>query len=565
MKNIFSKKYLYYLKIISLITLQFSFQSAFGQFIPAGTPMVEEFIRRNQIISDNTKSSFLLRPILLDQIDSSSNLVSFENSKNGVENFILPFQSITTFNSDRPYGRSDFGMIPNVGLQQYISGGIFVKWKFLNFQFQPEIVIAQNRAYKGFSDDFEQPILVDRFHYWNYDDSPERFGKNEFFEIWLGQSNFTINHGAFELGISSRNIWWGPGQWNSLTFSNNAKSFPHFSLNTTKPAKTFLGNFEGQVVVGKLKNSGLGPSQNQSLNDQYFDQFTGDWRYLNGITVSYNPKWIPGLFFGISRTFQQFNKNRGNTFDDFFPIFQVFQKEKFINSSNPTQIDDEARDQQATIFGRFYNVNAKFEIYFEYGRRDHAFNWREFLINPEHARAYLIGFKKLVALRKNNKFLQLRGEITHQQESVNRYIRYLGLGGDASWHTHYQVRGFVNHGQPLGVGIGTGSNIQTLEFAIVENFNKLGVIFERLENHQDFYYRAFGQQNEHQPWIDLSIGFLFDKRWENLLFSSRLQVINGKNYQWQLDEKSTPEFPKGENLLSLHSQISLVYFFNKQN
>lgn len=564
MKNIFSKNYLNYLKIISLITLQFSFESAFGQFIPTGTPMLEEFIRRNQIISENSKSSFLLRPILFDQIDSSNNFVSIEYLKNGVEYFILPFQSITSFNSDRPYGRSDFGMIPNVGLQQYLSGGIFLKWKFLNFQFQPEFVLAQNRAYKGFSDDFEKSILLDRFHYWNYDDSPERFGKNEFAEIWLGQSSFTINHGAFELGISSRNIWWGPGQWNSLTLSNNAKSFPHLSFNTTKPAKTFLGNFEGQMVVGKLKNSGLGPSQNQSLNEQYFDQFNGDWRYLNGITVSYNPKWIPGLFFGISRTFQQFNENKGNTFDDFFPVFQVFQKEKFINSSNPTQIDDEARDQQATIFGRFYNVKAKFEIYFEYGRRDHAFNWREFLINPEHARAYLIGFKKLVALRENNKFLQFRGEITHQQESVNRYIRYLGLGGDASWHTHYQVRGFVNHGQPLGVGIGTGSNIQTFEFAIVENFNKLGVIFERLENHQDFYYRAFGQQNEHQPWIDLSIGFLFDKRWENLLLSSKLQIINGKNYQWQLNEKSTPEFPKGVNLFSLHSQISLVYFFNKQ-
>jgi hypothetical protein len=117
----------------------------------------------------------------------------------------------------------------------------------------------------------------------------------------------------------------------------------------------------------------------------------------------------------------------------------------------------------------------------------------------------------------------------------------------------------------MGVGLGTGSNVQTIEIALVDKFEKLGILLERLENHQDFYYRAFGSQQERKPWVDLSLGFLVDKQFGNLLLSSKLQLIHGLNYQWQLDEKSSPEFPKGENLTSIMGQISLIYFWDKRN
>ncbi|MFN9952513.1 MAG: hypothetical protein ACK55I_05375, partial [bacterium] len=54
-------------------------------------------------------------------------------------------------------------------------------------------------------------------------------------------------------------------------------------------------------------------------------------------------------------------------------------------------------------------------------------------------------------------------------------------------HTHSDKRGFGHLGQPLGVGIGTGSNVQTLEISMVEDWKKVGILFERLENNKDFY------------------------------------------------------------------------------
>lgn len=154
--------------------------------------------------------------------------------------------------------------------------------------------------------------------------------------------------------------------------------------------------------------------------------------------------------------------------------------------------------------------------------------------------------------------------MTHQQESINRTIRYGIRGGMLTWHTHIPARGFVNYGQSLGVGIGTGSNLQTLEISMIDKYDKLGFVLERLANQQDFYYSALLQFTERKPWIDLSLGFLYDKQLGNLLLSSKLQLIHARNYQWQLHPSSTPEFPKGQNLTSMMAQVSAIYFWNKK-
>ncbi|RAI91654.1 capsule assembly Wzi family protein [Algoriphagus yeomjeoni] len=536
-----------------------------AQVIPAGLPVLEERARINQLMSDSCTVSFNLRPIQnsgLFQDYGHQEVYKILNQE--ISYSLIPLISTVRFNTARPYGGGGYGMIPNVGVQQYVSTGFNLKYKFISIQFQPELLWASNNAFQGFGVNLPDKAIFDRFHTLNVGDHPERFGTKTFGKAWLGQSKITFQFGAFEIGGATQNIWWGPGQFNSLTFSNNARGFPHLTFNTTKPAKTFMGSFEGQIIVGKLVNSGIAPLQNQTLNDRFFKPLKDDWRYLNAMTISYSPKWLSGISVGLSRTFQQYSTMMQNDFGSYFPIFDPFQKESlFDENGTSVEFDALGRDQSATVFFRIVSKKYKGELYGEYGRRDHAFNWRDFIISPEHARAFLLGFIKIVPLSSENRFLQVRGEITHQQESVNRYLRYAGLGGEYSWHTHGVARGFVNDGIPLGVGIGMGSNVQTLEFSIVEKMDKMGILVERLANQQDFYYRAFGQQSDRKPWIDLSIGFLFDKKWGNLLLSSKLQIIHARNYQWQLDPASTPDFPVGENMTSFLAQTSLIYFWNK--
>tara|TARA_R110002049_G_scaffold47_12_gene254 strand:- start:2447 stop:4120 length:1674 start_codon:yes stop_codon:yes gene_type:complete len=546
-----------------IILLFFSSTIAvFPQNMAPGTPVLEEYGRREQLLSNSLDS---LKPQgFRPDLSIKALFAKPEENTQKVYGFsVLPVQSKIQYNSKRPYGYGGYGMHNGRGYEQYLSAGLYGYLGFLHLQLQPEFVYSQNKSYQGFSSDFPIEVLVDRFHFWNRNDRPELLAKGNSNSLWWGQSSLTAKFGGFETGISTRSIWWGPGQWNSLTFSGNAESFPHLTLNSHRPLKTFLGHFEGQLIVGRLESSGMAASQNDGLNERFFLPLDEDWRYLNAIMINYQPKWVPGLFLGFSRTFQQYNDKRGTQFRDYMPIFDAFQKEKFFDDGNSVAFDSEARDQQATLFMRFVNKKAKIEIYGEYGRRDHALNWRDAILNPEHSRAYLMGFQKLVTLAKQNTYLQIRSEILHQQESVNRYIRYLGLGGRTSWATHYQVRGFTNRGKALGSGIGTGSNSQTFEVSVVEGFNKLGIMVERIANHQDFYYRAFGQDEKTLPWVDFTLGVLADRQWNNFLVGSQFQLVNGKNYQWQSDPLSTSAFPKNKSMLSFHGRIHLVYLWGR--
>uniref|UniRef100_UPI0040493DA5 capsule assembly Wzi family protein n=1 Tax=Flavobacterium sp. TaxID=239 RepID=UPI0040493DA5 len=471
-------KYLitYPLKVFGLLiflALLFS-PKIIAQNLPVKTIVLEDFIRRTQLIEKYTSSSFLSRPFSLDDsLFLNSVSYSYKVFTSSNKSFwkshisLLPTFSGTQFGTKNPYPETSKFLVTK-GLQQWISTGIFAAIGPFSIQLQPEWIISQNKNY--FAGQKKETGI----------EYMERFGEGVFSKLFLGQSSLRADWGSFSLGVSSENIWWGPGQFNSLLFSNNAFGFYHLTLNTRRPAKTFLGSFEGQILMGKLEN--YIPFEREGKED---------WRYVNGITFSYQPKWIPGLFLGASRVFQQYSSFNNEKFAYYFPIFEPFQKVRLIDSNLPffdsSEYDGRMQSQQLTGFARVLIPKAKTEFYFEYGRRDHAVDWREFLLNPEHARAYILGFKKLVSLT-NGAFLHFNGEILQQQESINILNRY-GVFGGQSWSSHGIIQGFTHRGEMLGPGIGPSSNVQTLETSWVNGIKKIGIRWERLNRHQDVYVR----------------------------------------------------------------------------
>jgi hypothetical protein len=526
-----------------------------------GFSSFDEYLRRSYLIQDLGVDSNLM--IRYSFVERDSMMISKDTVFESFTKInFLPLFFHSRFDDKRPKDLAEFGMIPARGLQSFFSTGFKFNYSIINLQFLPEFVYAQNLPFSGFKDVFPSQVISDRFLYWNVGDIPERFGNKSYKKFLWGQSSLGLRAGSFELGIGTKNLWWGPGQWNSLIFSYNGPGFPHLSLNTLKPVKTFIGSFSSQILIGRLESSNQKPSQIDKLNSFYFTPLNTDWRYINALMLSYSPKWISGLSFGFARSFQYYNSDKPNDLKGWLPILEPMAKEKLFSNGNSVVYDNRKQSQQISISGIYKIKKAKAEIYFEFGRRDHALNWREFILNPEHARAYQFGFIKIVNLPTISKLFQIRGEVTHQQESINRILRY-DLFGGISWHTHGRTRGFTNYGQPLGVGIGTGSNVQILEVSIVEDWNKWGLLFERLENNQDFYYRAFGQHDEQKPWIDWSAALLWNTSYKDLFLSARLQGTFARNYQWGLSQTSTPEFEVSQNLFSVHSQINLVYYWNR--
>ena len=78
--------------------------------------------------------------------------------------------------------------------------------------------------------------------------------------------------------------------------------------------KTKIGNFEWQVISGRLESSGYlpaGSDRQHAGTNIYVPKInqqgrTDDWRYLQGYTITYSPKWVPGLSLGFIRWVQMY-------------------------------------------------------------------------------------------------------------------------------------------------------------------------------------------------------------------------------------------------------------------
>ncbi len=318
--------------------------------------------------------------------------------------------------------------------------------------------------------------------------------------------------------------------------SNSARGFKHISLNTNRPIITPIGSFEAQFISGRLENS----------NSPYNSLKVQQWRYLSGMVLNYQPRWLPGLFVGLTRVFQMYN-SEVKGIGDYFPLFQPFEKLK-------TKEDEKNRDQISSMFARFLFPESHSEIYFEYGRNDHSVDIRDFIMEPDHSRAYIFGGQKLVSLYRKNEKLLISAEVTQLSQSPTRFVRDAG-----TWYTHSINQGYTNEGEVIGASSGPGGNMQTLEISLLNGLRKYGLLFERYV-HNDDYYRTIsaGARNFNGQWVDLSAGFVFNKNYKNILINSKLIAVKSFNYLWQSGNNTVPQ----QNIFNVHGQVGFSYNFN---
>jgi hypothetical protein len=547
--------------------------TVFGQSLPVGTNLLDDAFRRGQLLGKvDPAASFTVRPLHPDLIDLPEGQEArlypeysgrfFLGDKGNLwkpELRLLPVTWKQQYNSDHPEGLNDGAMIPARGYQTLLSTGFYARMGWFSLQLQPEFVWAENKAFDGFPD--EHPDAIWRLYntLLNNIDLPERFGETAYNRLFWGQSSLRFTYRSLSLGLSNENLWWGPGIKNSLLMTNNAPGFKHLTFNTVRPVKSPIGSFEWQLVAGRLVASGYPGLDTLRLKQHgiAYKAKPDDWRYLNGIVFSYQPRWFPGLFLGASRSFLIYHDKLGTTLSDYLPVFTLMTKK----SVNQELEDSKQRNQLASVFMRWVAPEAHMEAYFEYGREDHNYHLVDVILEPDHLRAYIIGLRKLTPLKRSDEFIDIQLEVAHFAKNQASTFRAPGVAGR---YRHGQVvHGYTHIGQILGSGIGTGSNMQSFSIAWVKGLKRMGFEFKRVSHEENFWAYAF--KDYRYKWADLGGALVADWHYKKFLFNARVETIGSINYQFFYDpvpdSDILPWWNTGKPRYNLHATLGVTYCF----
>ncbi|WP_432327229.1 hypothetical protein ACRQ5D_27175 [Mucilaginibacter sp. P25] len=419
-----------------LILLSFTAAlKGYSQTIPVGS-YAEELLRRDQVAGNTgNTSSLVIRPLASTVADpafqpliSSHEYLKFNfmGMPSGLR--ILPFNWLNEYNVNRPFGYNNSSLYPNAGYQSMLSGGFLLKAGILNVQIKPELVYAQNKSFSTFADvqaRNNSPALMGAyFGQINGIDAPERFGTSSLKHLYPGQSKITLTYKSIEAGVSTENLWWGPGIRNSIMMSNSAPGFFHWTFNSTKPVKTLVGSFEWQIIGGNLKQSGFAPDDVSKLiyGSNLYSPKPKVTRYISAYSVNWQPKWLKGLYLGLS-AYDYLDK------DSLYHNKNIIRKVIPVITGSSLKANDINNGQNGDQQDFAYALNIrqllplyKAEIYFEWARNDRTGSISDFLQEPEHSSAYTFGGRKLFELSRGG-FIQIKSEITQLQRAPTYLLR----------------------------------------------------------------------------------------------------------------------------------------------
>ena len=122
-----------------------------------------------------------------------------------------------------------------------------------------------------------------------------------------------------------------------------------------------------------------------------------DWRYFQGLIITYSPKWIDGLSLGFIRWVQMYSALVEGKYPwlkgepTYFPIFKnLFRKNDIYENY------EDQTDQAAGVFLKWFWKESKSEIYAEFYNGDAKQNFRDLLLTLITVGLSLLAYKKFL-------------------------------------------------------------------------------------------------------------------------------------------------------------------------
>ena len=520
-----------------------------------------DYQRNKQLLNDSNAiitNSFLIRSTSSYQFLQAKLKVT---TKDIVQS--ISFNYDQQNNSLLPNSFNDGNMYPARGWQERYSYGVNLKLLIFDINYQPEKLTVQNLTQEYYAGNTLDGNFM--FKYFgmvaNNIDNFRQFGYDRIDETTLGQSRVGIKTKYIAAGLSNENIWWGPGKRNSLVFTNNATGFKHYYLKTVEPIKTYIGSFELAGVVGKLDTTKYAEIDQELLNICRPCKFfkNNDEREIDGITINFQPKWVPNFYIGYAYS-RQFYRHATNALGDTINFFSK----------------DLPKQEIGSLIFRFALPEDHAEFYGEMGMPNEApWPWKFF--KPRMRPGFVFGATKLVPLKLFNSYLNLNVEFTQLQLMNTRDILYEGQpfegGKPNSWYLSNIVnQGWANNGQLMGASIGPGSNSQSISLSWNKGYNKIGVFVERTVYNNDFYYSVYynpyaenGYSYYNRYWVDLTQRLELQLMpIKNILLSASFTSTNALNYRWiRIDDAAAYDEPAVQSdKFNQQFQLSIKYLLH---
>jgi hypothetical protein len=532
---------------ISFILLAFCHLTVYSQQLPV-LELSSSNLLKNELLSQRLffEQSSIIFPLDVANLTDSAKS-RYARQLNTNENLILSILSpfwISQFSEGQPYLRNNRALKFASGYQQELSVGLFAQWKWLKLQIRPSWILGNLANFQTYLESDPGGQLPD-FSIWaNRIDRPEQI--QNYRQVLLGDSYISFNIFKTSIGYSSQNLWWGPGKYNSLILTNNASGFNHFFVQTEKPIETLLGSLEYSLIVGRLGASGQSPFIGNAIVQQqdYVVDKGDEIRFFNGFAFIYKPRWVPGLELGYLSSSQSYDQH------------------PYLSSvlTRASQIPNDARsvvDRQRSYFINWQLPNTRF--YFEQGNYRDDFRFLDLFEPDQKGNGTIAGLERIQPMRKNT-HMRYGIEVSYLQQQA-LFAKDKAMG----WFTHPVIRhGYTNEGQLLSAGIGPGSNLLTVAANYSSANFGVGTRLERLVHNKDFYFYHFPKTgNFYKWWVDYSLQLNGYFQFTNMLLSYAVTGVQSINQHWSLGD-SPPDipFPPGNDLKSIHGQLSVEWLFN---
>ncbi|MBA3467164.1 MAG: hypothetical protein H0T21_07105 [Gemmatimonadaceae bacterium] len=446
---------------------------------------------------------------------------------------ILPASLTLRLNSHFPYGSNDGAVWAGRGLTTAVEGGAVFLAGPLSIAVNPIAFRAENASFGLLSNGYSGPQSFADGRVATEVDRPQRFGDNAYSRLDPGQSSVRVDLSALTLGVSTANMGWGPMESFPFVVGGNAPGFLHAFVGTGTPVNVLIGRLHTRLIWGRLEQSAYSPVVGSK---RYFSATEpGTQRFASGLVASFQPRGLPGLEIGGSRFFHSFWPQQGLPRSYFFKPLGAILRSSSSPSTSPglgDAVNGSSDNQLASVFTRLVLPSDGFEIYAEYGKEDYAFDFRDFIQEPDHARSYGLGARK-VFVSRDSSLTGIRGElINYQLPTLARHR------GEGRIYSHGVLRqGHTNRGQVLGAdaGIGTGA-ASTLAYDRFTHSGLTSVSWTRIVRQENGTFFEDGRRDQRSQDVSHALRFQKSRRIAGLEASASLAAVREFNRDFLADQ-----------------------------